>query len=1406
MAADDDSSTAYRPKASDIVEDDKSNPRLVQADKRLLEASSELLQAVGLYVKSANDDDNLPLAALLPEDVQGGDAVRDPEKLSALVDGLLDERKNKKATVSSRFGSAMGKVYPLLSLTLGTTSAIAEGTTFVPVKGAVNALSLLLAVGLTLNPFVLGHIKLMDDQIADQEHTKSTDFLKQLDRLSYQSLRVAALRKSGVEMNDILLEKATDLMTAVLVFFKGALLYLRHNYFYNVGKGVIFGPHVYADAKAELEGAINEFDQALLLQVALKRIDAPAAEATSQKQDSATTAGIIRWLQASHWEVEAEFSRHSRSRVKGTLNWVFDVPEFKSWRVGGGLGERAPRSLWLTGLPGVGKSTIAAYVIQALRAQHPDAAVLYFFCKAGDDALSSLPKLIRSLAAQLVDGLPMAREYLQKLQGRSFDVVKPDPVFLCQSLLRDTLRGNDKDVFVILDGLDECGGDGEQLELVLKSLTDLSIKLLVSSRVTGEISSGLSASVRRELSYDDSQGDIELYIDHAVGQSRSLQNGFKALGVTPATFLSEKSGGNFLWVRLVLDSLKRKASARDFQDVIDTLPTTLEGIYEQIFRRLESNGSLPRTLALLGFVLHSERPLTMPETEAMVRFLFDEDIFDLSSFVKSECGSFLRQTATRPARLYIVHETFRSFITNPASSGDFCVKVIESHLQLAIASLKCLCAPSSHAVRESRVYALHYWHIHVDMRYQHIHSVTGERDTYAAHPMAVALLAQLHAFCTSRATVRAWMRDRILQRQDKHVSSHDFSGPFETVHRIARYPLDPHPADTSPEINEWLSIVAVRNFTDDVSENFNHVWLNTNWEEFEQAGNMAKVGVELLSPKFSRKISHISGNDGLMFIPHDGEVGVQVANAAIALLAQLRHHRSSITNSEVTEALQWAVNVCWEQWHLHEALGYHLAEIGEVDKAIASFENALKVDTKKYPSSASLHAVMVARKRMQAGDYEGAEQAYRDGLKCANPDDTVDYWTEMANVWKGPGNVDRMIEIYREGISEAPNSGDVFWTAMASVLCGSGARQQEWHTYREAMVRDPENKRFYGSRIRGLAEELTSLCAWQLVPAILTQGPLDEPERAAPYHRALGRAYMCQRRWAEALAQFETAAELVDDKSIFVAVGHACLGLGDTARSLTAYGAAFANGGDVIKQALTMGYAHVLAGAVAQAASLFRAGIAAALPSAPTATKVGRMLTGDVDDSLGQELFALRLQLGLCCEALGRKAEAGPLLESAVDGMGMYLKALDRDGGRGLVYRHTARTYFHVGLVEEKLGRQADARASLERAVFLFEKTAMEGDDEVQTSEADEATAALARVSRDGADDAGEAVAALPDLREKLGGMRLQRRLALKYITDWYCEVEWEPPRRRGKEVWNRVTFWDKRTRTFGDRRLVYRL
>jgi len=101
--------------------------------------------------------------------------------------------------------------------------------------------------------------------------------------------------------------------------------------------------------------------------------------------------------------------------------------------------------------------------------------------------------------------------------------------------------------------------------------------------------------------------------------------------------------------------------------------------------------------------------------------------------------------------------------------------------------------------------------------------------------------------------------------------------------------------------------------------------------------------------------------------------------------------------------------------------------------------------------------------------------------------------------------------------------------------------------------------------------------------------------------------------------------------------------------------------------------------------------------------------------------------------------------------------------------------------------------------VFLFEKTTMEGDDELQLSEAEEAAAALARVTNNDGDEVDQS----PDLKETLGSMRLQRRLALPYTTDWYSFQGWKPPRRRGAREWNEVSFVNKFRITVGDRTVI---
>jgi hypothetical protein len=238
--------------------------------------------------------------------------------------------------------------------------------------------------------------------------------------------------------------------------------------------------------------------------------------------------------------VESEFTRHCRSRAEGTFKWIFKVTK------NGGLA--ADKSHDRCGLmdflvlanPQLRRTLYKLYSPIIVKLQ------LYFFCKSGDSNQGTLSQLVRTLAAQLVPEIPTARSHLQTLKEKDFKISDPDSWFLHQNLIRDSLKGSNKEIFIIIDGLDECSIESQQadLEALLPSLSSLGVKLLVSSRITAEISSGLSNAQKRELTYEDSQGDIKLYISHCVAESKSLEKGFQILGMNPSKFLSEKSRGN----------------------------------------------------------------------------------------------------------------------------------------------------------------------------------------------------------------------------------------------------------------------------------------------------------------------------------------------------------------------------------------------------------------------------------------------------------------------------------------------------------------------------------------------------------------------------------------------------------------------------------------------------------------------------------------------------------------------------------------------------------------------------------------------------------------------------------------------------------------------------------------------
>jgi len=104
-----------------------------------------------------------------------------------------------------------------------------------------------------------------------------------------------------------------------------------------------------------------------------------------------------------YWLVEGQLHVLRKQRAPHTLQWLSSMEEFGAWSScdPGLVGQK--RMLWLRGCPGIGKSTIAAYMVDFLKHLYPQMRVGYFFCEGGIDGLTSPQDIVRTLAYQFTE-------------------------------------------------------------------------------------------------------------------------------------------------------------------------------------------------------------------------------------------------------------------------------------------------------------------------------------------------------------------------------------------------------------------------------------------------------------------------------------------------------------------------------------------------------------------------------------------------------------------------------------------------------------------------------------------------------------------------------------------------------------------------------------------------------------------------------------------------------------------------------------------------------------------------------------------------------------------------------------------------------------------------------------------
>jgi Cdc6-like AAA superfamily ATPase len=226
-------------------------------------------------------------------------------------------------------------------------------------------------------------------------------------------------------------------------------------------------------------------------------------------------AKLKSWLSAP--DPSHNLNEARRKRQEGTGSWFLQSRAFENWRSG------TDRYLWLTGIPGCGKTVLSATIIEHLNKQQHGSShvILYFFFDFTDSRKQTLDKLLRSLVMQLYSKCENSRGDLEKLllvceNGHQ----QPSYESLFTTFIQ--MMGQVEKLQIVIDALDECTTRGDLL-LWMKDLENHAhsgLYLLVTSRKEEDIESGL----RRWLNdlntipfrQDDINRDIRAYVHEAL--------------------------------------------------------------------------------------------------------------------------------------------------------------------------------------------------------------------------------------------------------------------------------------------------------------------------------------------------------------------------------------------------------------------------------------------------------------------------------------------------------------------------------------------------------------------------------------------------------------------------------------------------------------------------------------------------------------------------------------------------------------------------------------------------------------------------------------------------------------------------------------------------------------------------
>ncbi|KAF8242574.1 hypothetical protein K440DRAFT_565065, partial [Wilcoxina mikolae CBS 423.85] len=417
------------------------------------------------------------------------------------------------------------------------------------------------------------------------------------------------------------------------------------------------------------------------------------------------------------------YSKISKEHL-GSLEWLWKHEQYKEWAT-----SEKSRLFYIQGKPGSGKSTLVRYFKDNFleRGLNGNSITASFFYSYREGELqTSHYSMLRSI---LYDVLHQEESFFYHFQPEYRQYQKHG----CREWSYESLKkilASFRDhprverLNLIIDAVDESD-QTDRLNVIrllfalCSGQNALIVKVFIASRPVAEIEHLVKKAHNFMKLEEENESDI-IKLTHATLQDLDLTGD---LLLRATNHIIQHAQGVFLWVHLIGQELFVYAatgcSKKEIFDVLMSLPTELEDLYDRILERLAQgkDRDIRDGIQMFQFVLFTYRPLAVPELHHALailncpndEYIASEELFEgaiISGMEKRimHCGGNILEIKNSQGTSIVqfMHQTVREFfLRDQLTPSVFKMSGDDAHIRISKTCIRYLILCASNELEKS---------------------------------------------------------------------------------------------------------------------------------------------------------------------------------------------------------------------------------------------------------------------------------------------------------------------------------------------------------------------------------------------------------------------------------------------------------------------------------------------------------------------------------------------------------------------------------------------------------------------------------------------------------------------------------------------------------------------------------